>query len=146
MLFRNPRLETTMGRASLGLLIGAVSGALMNAAYVVVSDVLKNGSTPNEVLSGLLIFGVVSSLFWLGGAFLLATPGWAVLHAMNLRGPGAAVLYGVGLLGGLMRLLTPLIDIWTPYAVAGGIVGLIVWGVSYRPQQAWIEVSSEAGA
>ena len=144
MLFRNPRLDTTTGRASFGLLVGAASGALMNALYVVALDTVRSGLGPADVMSGLFVFFVVSVLFWIGGAFMLAAPGWAILHAMNLRGPGMAVLYGAGLLGGGIRLISPPAGIWIPYAIAGGIVGLIVWATSYRPIRPPVEVFGHA--
>lgn len=146
MLFRNPGIDTTLGRATLGLLAGAAGGALINALYIVVLDTVTSGDGLADVLSGLSVFFVICGLFWLLGAFLLAAPGWFILHSLNLRGPGTAVLYGAGLLGGGIRLMSPKVDMWGSYAVAGGIVGLIVWAASYRTLQPSARVFEEAAA
>jgi drug/metabolite transporter (DMT)-like permease len=135
MLFRNPRLDTTMGRATTALLCGAATGAALNAAYVLLSDGLT-GKRPDEVFGWFFVLFFFSGVVWLAGVFTLGAGGWCVLHERLIRGPAAAALYGAVLTGGFVRVFTADLALCGLYALAGGLSSLVVWAIAYRPVRA----------
>ncbi|MBI1408210.1 MAG: hypothetical protein GC145_19030 [Caulobacter sp.] len=127
---------TTPGRAVVGLLIGSFAGAAQTALFFVVNTLVTNwgAGQPESLISlGLGIF-VFSLFVWAFGLFTLGAFGWALLHSAGVRGPASAFLFGAvltaaaGLCLSGMRLSGSVG--W--FALAGAVVGLVVWGFSYR--------------
>ena len=120
--------STTVGRAILALLIGAVVGGNLSLAMMFVAF---GPPAPGEVLQ----IWLVMQAYWLGGIIIFALIPFVLLHMSNLRQWYALTSVGVltmaslslyafkGLgTGGSLAML----------AVTGGIVGWVIWRVAYR--------------
>lgn len=126
--------ETTLGRAAAGLVVGGLAGAGLTGAA--------------GVMGGPLAFFVFLFALpvWFAGLFLIAAPGWWVLHRLGARCQQAAMIYGGGLtfavvtLFGAWQIWRGAMNDWggvlgfaTALAVAGIAVGWIVGRVAYGP-------------
>ncbi|MCE3289803.1 MAG: hypothetical protein K0R83_1815, partial [Caulobacter sp.] len=113
MLVINPRLDTDLVRAPLGLAAGTVTAVASHLLLVAAQISLTTGQSLGAVIDGLFVLFVVAILFWSAGIFTLGLLGWWVLHQIGARGPAAAALLGAALPGGLVGMM-----VWSP----------VVWG------------------
>jgi hypothetical protein len=146
------RYEVTSRRAAVGLASGAVCGAVLVVGFELVLSVADGvaeaaagrttvigsafaSAAPIFVLSFLVAFVAYGA-----GLVCLAGPLWALLHVYGARSAPVAVLLGAALNGGVIFLLYA--GVIEPrffrlvaaaaFALAGAIVGFIVWRVAYR--------------
>lgn len=136
MEFYNERLETSLGRAAGGLVIGSAVGTAVTLIGFL-GMALVAAEAPLEVvgrsISGLFLF-IPIFIVWMIGAFTLGAGGWAILDALRLRGVLSAMTWGgaitclvaTGTTGGQALPFSALIG------VAGILAGLAVWKFSYR--------------
>ncbi|HYE47405.1 MAG TPA: hypothetical protein VEA44_16695 [Caulobacter sp.] len=136
-------MDTSVGRAAWALFVGALAGAGLTTLALL-------------PMGPLVIFAFpVALIYWAAGLVVLATPAWALLHHLGVRGQAAAVLLGVGLTfaAGLTMVLpgNPLIPLGRPADEAfhplvlygpllvlcafGAIVARVVWKIAYRPSE-----------
>lgn len=77
--------ETTLGKAAAGLAVGGVAGAGLTGVACLMGGPLA------------IIVFLFALPIWFGGLFLIAAPGWWVLHRLGARCQQAAMIYGGGL-------------------------------------------------
>lgn len=126
-------IETPIGRCAKALLYGAVVGTGISCLPFLISPTT-------------LIFAIPAIFFsWLQGLLVVGVPGWALLHALKLRGKGVAILFGaltasspvigmIALSGGRNSPYTdgPIIPLYgVLLAFAGGVSGLVIWRKAY---------------
>ncbi|MDP1631378.1 MAG: hypothetical protein Q8L66_08155 [Caulobacter sp.] len=111
---------------------GLTMGALVGAGLVFLGTAV--------VLGPLAIYvGAVSLFFWAFGLFVIATPGWWLLHRLGARCQTAAMIYGGGL-----TLAVEAVYLAADYGVlrggpmllaglSGAAVGWVVARVAYAP-------------
>jgi MFS family permease len=131
--------ETSPARAALALLAGAVTGGVTTVAML-----LAAGGSREPIAAGpfavVAVFGY-ASIVWAAGLLIVAALPWALLHYYGWRSWRSAVGLGVVLIFVVsFALMTSLTQTdWREagrlsamFSAAGGVVGLVVWGVAYR--------------
>lgn len=136
MWIRGERLETTMGRAAAGLVVGGATGAVITVIGWLGFMIIQSDEKPPvwQVLPSAVILAIPVFLVWMLGAFTLGAGGWTILHSLRLRGGLTAALYGgllnfvvgYGISGGRSLLFAGLLGL------AGVAAGLATWRFSYR--------------
>jgi len=120
--------NTTIGRAILAMLIGALVGGNLSMGLLIA------GFGPPAEGEALQIW-MVMQVYWLGGIIIFALIPFVLFHFSNLRQWYAMTalgtltmvsislyaLKGVGAGSGLVML-----------AATGGVVGWVIWRVAYR--------------
>ncbi len=120
--------STTVGRAALAMLVGALVGGNLSMALLIVGF---GPPAPGEAIQIWLIM----QAYWAGGIIIFALIPFVLMHISNLRqwyamtGIGVLTMVslslyafkGVGAGGSLVML-----------AATGGIVGWVIWRVAYR--------------
>lgn len=96
MFHQNCERHTSVGQAALGLAAGSVTGAAATTIFWGVAALATDTSTPAGFIIALWMFPF-TLIVWSAGLFVLASPGWFVLHALGARCQQAAMLYGAGL-------------------------------------------------
>jgi len=138
---------TTPRRAAQGLGMGALTGAGLTIGYLLVTGLISGGPTSTGVI--VAIFAIPAALvIWGAGLFILAAPGWWLLHVLGARCQQAAMIYG-GLLTYGVCLAYVWLDGSRPFevevlwslpmlglAAMGVAVGWIVAKVAYQPAKA----------
>ncbi len=120
--------ETTIGRALAALLSGGLVGI---GATMVIAMAVFGGMRPEDFVE----IGGFVTVFWLGGVFVLGGASFAALHFIGLR-----QWYGMTIVGGVIMLVLGIvlfeavveIKITLTMAIAGSIVGWVIWRVAYR--------------
>jgi len=154
--------EFSLKRARVALLIGALVGPpLVIVAETVLGGIpLIHGSTWSSVVGSILIPSLAGFLFAIYGLIFIAVPVWWLLHQVGMTTWVHAVILGVVLTfcyaiaisfflsdprasdsgGPLFADGLPTLHGWysviqvaVPAAIAGGLVGFIVWRIAYRP-------------
>jgi hypothetical protein len=154
--------EVSLKRAGVALLIGALVGPpLVIIAETVLGAIpLIHGATWSSVVGSILIPWLAGFLFAIYGLVFIAVPAWWMLHQAGMTTWVHAVLLGVVLTFcyaiAIWVFLTDrrasdsgallfadgfptrhgwysVIQLAVPAAIAGGLVGLIVWRIAYRP-------------
>jgi hypothetical protein len=95
VLFQDPRLDTTIARASGGLVLASVVGAAATLLLIMAEEALRVPSRAGGLLPGGLGFYPFVLAIWLFGAFTVGALGWGLFHQLGLRGPLAAIVLGV---------------------------------------------------
>ena len=120
--------STTLGRAALALLAGALVGGNLSMALLIA------GFGPPAQGEALQIW-LIMQVYWLGGVLIFALIPFVLFHYSNLRqwyamtALGTLTMVSISLYAfkglaagsGLMTL-----------AAIGGIVGWVIWRVAYR--------------
>jgi hypothetical protein len=128
--------QTTVDRAVKGLAIGALTGAAIVSLFAL-------------PLGPLAIFVFVFAfVIWVAGLFLVAAPGWWMLHRLGARCQQAAMIYGGGLTffvvsawvwipgliyGAAMSQMMQILPFAGLMTIPGIIVGWVVANVAYSP-------------
>ena len=97
--------ETTLGWATVGLLAGAATGAVLTSLLYAVAGAVEGVAGAVVILSGLFALPI-SFLIWLIGLVVIAGPGWWVLHRVGARSQEAAMMYGGGLTFVVLAILS----------------------------------------
>ncbi len=120
--------NTTIGRAVLAMLVGALVGGNLSMGLLIAGF---GPPAPGEVAQIWLIMQV----YWLGGIAVFAAVPFVLMHISNLR-----QWYGMTFIGITTMVMlsyyafSGLGQGSTPYLLAGigGLVGWIIWRVAYR--------------
>jgi hypothetical protein len=143
-LFMRPDLSATSGRAGLGLLAGAATGAVLTAAVSELPDLLLGRAS----LTLTLTIAIVAFFVW--GLGLLSIGGlvWGFADKAEARGVGSAIAIG-GLTPALACLIPAILtDLMAGAALGGasssaGGVDLMVNG--HRTFEGWLSTLTFAG-
>jgi hypothetical protein len=141
--------EFSLNRAKLALLIGALAGAPLIIIAEMALGVIPSGpGSIWQLVLGIMIFSVLGFMFAVYGMVFIAVPAWWMLHQAGMTTWVHAVILGVVLTFcyaiGIWFLFfahgVPAPQGWyvaiqlaVPAAIAGGLVGLMVWRIAYRP-------------
>ncbi len=124
-----------IGRAALGLFVGALIGTGVTAmAWIVLAMV--SGEAGMSILFTIIVIPA-SFVAWSAGLVLLGVPGWFVLHATGARSQKAAMIYGAS----LPTLVVVLVQmttsskyddwaVWIPPLLAAGVGAVIGWVIA----------------
>jgi len=120
--------STTIGRAALALLVGALVGGNLSMALMIMGF---GPPAPGEATQIWLIMQV----YWMGGIIIFALIPFVLLHISNLR-PWYAMT-GIGMLTMVSLSLYAFKGISSGenlvmLAAMGGMVGWVIWRVAYR--------------
>lgn len=136
MWFYDERLETSLGRATLGLVVGSATGTAVTLIGFL-GSMLATSEAPIGLLrtiAGGLFLAIPVFIVWMIGAFTVGAGGWAILHALCLRG----ALTGASWVGVSTFLVATLmtggrtIELPALIGVAGIVAGVATWKFSYR--------------
>jgi len=120
--------STTIGRAALALLVGALVGGNLSMALMIMGF---GPPAPGEATQIWLIMQV----YWMGGIIIFALIPFVLLHISNLRQWYA--MTGIGMLTMVSLSLYAFKGISSGenlvmLAAMGGMVGWVIWRVAYR--------------
>ncbi len=137
--------KTTLGRAALALLAGAVVGAVLTALAFAASAYLFPQSPEARSVgfdlgqAGVwgLIF-LVMVLFWIAGLAVIGAPLWVLLHRLGHRARLHAMMLGAlatGVSGYVLGVvaISPLPIAWfLTFALIGAATGELIRKIAYR--------------
>lgn len=140
MWFYDERVKTSLGRATLGLVVGSATGTVVTLlgflvmVIVTAEEPLSIPGTLLRTIAGGLFLSIPIFIVWMIGAFTVGAGGWAVLHALRLRGPMTGMTW-VGVSTFRVAFLMTggrSIELPAVIGVAGIVAGLATWKFSYR--------------
>ena len=134
--------ETTLRWATVGLLAGAATGAVLTSLLYAVAAAVGGVAGAVVILSGLFALPI-SFLIWLIGLVVIAGPGWWVLHRFGARCQEAAMIYG----GGLTFLVLAMLSAGgaNPAGLTGSAIMAAI-GVAVGWVVAWIAYSRKGAS
>jgi hypothetical protein len=143
--------DTTIDRAAIALVVGALVGSLLVGATMIVLGLagVGSGQLIDPVRLG-LIAPIYAFFYFAAGLAAVGVPIWIVLHRRGYRGRLAATVTGffaAGLTWLLLQTWNNIVrgtipevgELWPvlisalPVAIIGAVVGFVVWRIAYRP-------------
>lgn len=143
--------QTNWRRGIIGLLVGALAGAVIHIMPRVAIDVAAGQANLSELLGVLPLAFAANFAVWLIPLILIATPVWIILHRLKLRAAWLAAIVGAVLTlfglaalwfagtcctykqGGLiLENVAAVIPAVLMLMVEGAVVGLVIWRCAYR--------------
>ncbi len=120
--------NTTIGRAALAMLVGALVGGNLSMALLIMGF---GPPAPGEAMQIWLIM----QAYWMGGMLVFALIPFVLMHISNLRQWYA--MTGIGMLTMVSLSLYAFKGVGTGgslvmLAATGAIVGWVIWRVAYR--------------